>query len=1112
MNKPALTPRDQPTRDRIVSDFGRNFLVEAGAGSGKTYSLAMRMAAGIERGAFHVDGMAAVTFTRKAAAELRGRFQEALEERLRRTHGDAEQRRLRDALDGIERLFAGTTHAFCAHLLRERPVDARVAPGFDELGDADNVLLRKQAWRDYVVERRAAGSKPLLDLLEAGVRPWELDGAFAAVCEHEDVEFDRGSSGTAPDPGPVWRDVDRLWARLKELRPAEFPEPTTCPLQQRFDELAGRIRLARRERAASLAGFCKAWQGKIVQKHWVGCGKEVKALVDAFTTETVEPFLEGWHAHVHHLAVQVLTEARDDYAGVRRRQNAVNYVDLLRVTARMLRERGHVRRALQAKYRWLFIDEFQDTDPIQAEIFLMLAAGEPEAAGDRVADPVDPFDLPLRQGSLFVVGDPKQSIFRFRRADIDIYNRVADRIVATGGERLSLTANFRSLPGVCALANQVFPPLFGALSLPWSPPFEALDPVRPEAGAGEGPRIATLTLPEAGSAAEATRQEAAAIARHVKAEVAAERRAPGDFLILTRFRTRLSEYVAALDALDVPVEVSGAGFFCKSPEVQALALLLAALADPLDAVSLVGVLRGPVFGISDSELFRFRQAAGRLDLHVPLPEAEAGRESAALDERFGPVLPAMRRLQALHRLTWSLPLGAALDAILEETGWLALASTGPGGAPAGHLLQAVDRVREVVEGGGGLAAAAEALQEDEESSEADALPLEPGRRDVVRLMNLHKAKGLEAPVVILADATHDFQFPVTMRVVRKGTSAAGFLCLSHKRSQGFGEIIVGKPLDWPDHEAAEAKYVDAERLRLLYVAATRAEDLLIVCRSAKPRANKAWKEFEAFLEGVPELEVAELDQTPTPHGGDVSPAARMAARRARETKHAKAREASWAVARVTGDFNPNSDSNSENPNPNPNHNPEVGGVLWGALIHGLLEHAVRYQQATQGDLERLARWLTIETPDLRPHIGTAVDLVEGVRNAPFWAEVRAAPEAHVEVPFAVRLEAGQSLAGGPMVVLPTIVRGVVDLAYRADAGWRILDYKTDRAAGDEAAVRARHGGQVQQYGAAWERVSREPVHRTSIVLVRWGQVFDLTPINGASAPSATSRTPSSSPR
>src|SRR5512136_3452866 len=138
MSKDRKAPLDQPVRDRLVSEFDKNFLVEAGAGSGKTYSLAMRMAAGIENGCYTVEHMAAVTFTRKAAAELRGRFQLALEERLHASLPADAVRRLETALSGIERLFSGTIHAFCAHLLRERPVDARIAPGFVELDEAEN--------------------------------------------------------------------------------------------------------------------------------------------------------------------------------------------------------------------------------------------------------------------------------------------------------------------------------------------------------------------------------------------------------------------------------------------------------------------------------------------------------------------------------------------------------------------------------------------------------------------------------------------------------------------------------------------------------------------------------------------------------------------------------------------------------------------------------------------------------------------------------------------------------------------------------------------------------------------------------------------------------------
>jgi ATP-dependent helicase/nuclease subunit A len=1097
MSEPRKVPLDQSVRDRLVSDFGTNFLVEAGAGSGKTYSLATRMAAGIAAGTYTVEHLAVVTFTRKAAAELRGRFQLAVEDRLGRKPPAEERQRLETALSGMERLFAGTIHAFCAHLLRERPVDARVAPGFEELSDIDNLQRQRRAWRDFVSEARADGFQPMLDLLDAGIKPQDLYGPFATVCEHEDVEFDMGS-GSAPDPKPVWKEVDKYFAELRRLKPPEFHEATTCQLQQRFGEFEGWIRMAHRDRAASLAGVLQALgKVKVIQKYWgkeVGLdaanGKQVAQLVQAFQENVVEPFQAAWRPYIHRLAMAVLVRARESYAQTRRRDSVVNYVDLLRVTAEMLRTRPAVRRALQKKYRHLFIDEFQDTDPIQAEIFLLLAADEASTeARDVSAVPCDPFALPLRPGALFVVGDPKQSIFRFRRADIDIYNRVAQRIKETGGEVLPLTANFRSLPQVCGLANTVFPALFPGAPSPYSPRFEKLDPVRAEAECPAGPRVAKLTMPEAAKGTEAAAAEAKRIAAYVQAEVASGGRHFGDFLVLTRQKPRLEIFAEAFDELEIPVDVSGAGLFCKSPEVRALALLLTSLADPLDSVSLVGVLRGPLFGLSDPELFRYHQAGGRFELTTPLPEADGEAEAAAHEERFGPVLGAMRDLQAMWRSTRTLPLAAAVARMLERTGWLALAATTPGGARAGHLLQAIDRVREVVEAGGGLAEAAAALDEEDESSESEAMPLEPGRVDVVRLMNLHKAKGLEAPVVFLADPTHAYEFPVEVRIARDGGVARGHLKIVKKNDNAFGGIVLGQPVDWAVHEAEESRYRDAERLRLLYVAATRAKELMVVCRSEKAPKNKAWDVFEGFLAGVPELAVFTPTAVVKKSRVDLSAKARAVADAQRVERHDRVRQPSWAVTTVTGEkarvvaaerakaaAQDGAAEAVSDAAETPGHRAD-SGVAWGTLIHGLLEHAMRHEAATRADLDRLARWLTVETQDLRPFIPEALDLIEAVSKAPFWQEARTGADVHVEVPFAVRLApAGDAPA--------TILHGVIDLVYRAADGWRILDYKTDHGLADDRALLDRYGVQLAQYGSAWERVSGGEVGSTGLVALR----------------------------
>ncbi len=270
--------------------------------------------------------------------------------------------------------------------------------------------------------------------------------------------------------------------------------------------------------------------------------------------------------------------------------------------------------------------------------------------------------------------------------------------------------------------------------------------------------------------------EAERIAQYIRAEVDAGRRTWGDFLILTRKKTqRLLPYVKALEELQIPMEVSGAGAFAESSEVNDLAHLLRALGDPQDAVSLVGVLRGRLFGISDQQLFQWKQAGGWFSIF-----ADTERDSL----KALAVARAIATLAQWYRWTRVLPIAAAIDKILEDSGYLALAATTPAGVEAGDLLHAVDRVRQVAERGGNLSDAAEALDEDLEAiGDVESLPLEPGRTDVVRLMNLHKAKGLEAAVVFLADPLGGARGGVSRRIVRDGVNARGWFVVERPETE-----------------------------------------------------------------------------------------------------------------------------------------------------------------------------------------------------------------------------------------------------------------------------------------------------------------------------------------
>ncbi|OGK85260.1 MAG: hypothetical protein A2X53_12835 [Candidatus Rokubacteria bacterium GWA2_70_23] len=1078
---------DQAARDLIRERLDVNMLVEAGAGSGKTQSLAGRMAAGIAEGRYLVDHMAAVTFTRKAAAELRGRFQLELENRLRTEQDPGRAGRLSGALGHLERLFAGTIHAFCAHLLRERPVEAGVVPGFAELDETAEAELLERAWREYLDRERAQGSPLLQQLTDSDLALHELDEAFKDVCRHADVDFP-APDGAAPDLAEAWAALRAFWSKIEARLPDPIPEETTCGVQQRARELRGRLRVADTSRHAALAELLARWKTtpKIVQKWWTGgasdrkAGQAIKAelerLIGDFQTTAVESFLAAWREHLYGLAVRLLVGGRAFAEEARRRADALSYGDLLRIAARLLRDRPELRAALQRKYRWLFVDEFQDTDPIQAEVFLLLAA-EPGAGPDWT-------EAPLRPGALFIVGDPKQSIYRFRRADIDTYTRVKERIQATGGMGLELTASFRSVPVLCRWANEVFPAFFPAEATREQPAFHGLDPVHPDKDkASTG--IRQLLIGDDIDRALVPAADAASIARFIRAEVDGGRRAFGDFLILTRKKKNVPVYARALEALRIPTEVSGGAAFVESEGVAALAGLLRALADPDDGVALVGVLRGPLFGLSDPELFEHREAGHRFMLMAPLP-----------DEAQGPVVGALRALQAMHRWTRILPAPAAVERLLETTGLLARGAASPSGAEAGHLLHAVDRLRQVTETGGSLADAARALEEDLESTDVDSVPLEPGRRDVVRLMNLHKAKGLEGTVVFLANPLAGVKPRAVLRIVRDGARATGYFQIVRPDPPRPGTVLA-QPADWPAHAEAEIAYVEAEEHRLLYVAATRAKELLVISRYAGGGGwSPPWEPLASHLDGAPVLEVPGPTALPAVAVPDLGLEAREQAATARATRQARASAPSWQVESVTATAHhagpaghPVQESRTREPDT---------GMQWGSLIHFLLEHAMRSGARDRAHLERLASWYAFDKPELRPVVPEALDTVERVMAAEFWQRALAAEERHVEVPFAARIDG----AGGTP---PTILHGVIDLAFRGPEGWELIDYKTDQE--HIARLADRYAPQVKAYAEHWGRLLGRPPAFAGLYAVRNGELSTGAQLLGAPGPGCTSEAP-----
>jgi ATP-dependent helicase/nuclease subunit A len=357
------------------------------------------------------------------------------------------------------------------------------------------------------------------------------------------------------------------------------------------------------------------------------------------------------------------------------------------------------------------------------------------------------------------------------------------------------------------------------------------------------------------------------------------------------------------------------------------------------------------------------------------------------------------------------------------------------------MVHAIDRLRQVAEAGGSLADAADAFEADgEAASEVERLPLEPGRTDVVRVMNLHKAKGLEADVVFLADPDGGFKPRVDLHIERTELKARGWLKLVRKTESSFGVKLLGEHVDWPAHEAAEMPYLAAEEDRLQYVAATRAREMMVISRSMERLRSPAWSVLDNLPAQALELAVLTPTRVSSAPPLDCGPAVQTEAETARNTAHEALNQPSWAITSVTaearhvGSMTPSADAAADDPSTvvttdTASHRADAG-LAWGTLIHGLLEHAMRHRDATYADLYRLATWLSVEEPQLRVVLDQAVKTVLDVSEAEFWQRATLC-EHSVETPF---MHGNGNLQ---------IVSGVVDLMFRDAVLWNIIDYKTD---------------------------------------------------------------------
>lgn len=1077
-------PSDQQARKRILEELNTTFLVEAGAGSGKTTSLVGRLLALIESGTAKMEHIAAITFTNKAADEMKERFRIALEQKTADVEGETRER-MEEALANLDQIFIGTIHAFCSSMLRERPIEAGLDPSFEEMDDEMNRAFHDQYWDEYLIQLQEGDSEALTSFAEVGIDISILKNVYDRVSLFTDLQIPC-EPVHRPDFNLIRLSLLPMIEEANRFLPTVEPEKGWDNLQAKLRTATRMLRLSDEQDDMLMLTLAKMFDFKLDVKQYKWTDKkQAKAISERFHDWQITvlfPFLQSWREYLYPKVIQFVLPALE-YCRERRLQaGKLNFQDLLMYACRLLRDYPEVRAFFAGRYQRLMVDEFQDTDPVQAEMmFLLTGAGDdPNERNWRKLTP--------KPGSLFLVGDPKQSIYRFRRADISIYNEVKSRIQACG-DVLHLTSNFRSVDAIGDFVNGQFVGKLPVRETDVQAAYVRMETniPNPEANKKANHGIYALTYPkipggkDAVAAVDAERI-ATTIAwacrdgnMHIQerdgaAWVYREAR-PSDFLILTRTRHYLHLYAEELEKRGVAAETVGSS--ALYPELHTLGQLALYLADPSDQVAMLSVLRGPLFGISDKELIAYRAQGNAWSIYR-LPEET--------EERGNPVTAALWKLREYAGWVKEMPAWAALHRIIEDTGLLPYSSIQEAGANrSGTLLKMLELLQRDALLASDWHELAHVISTIRESQGMETASLYAGKGQAVRIMNVHKAKGLEAPVVFLACPCGDKDHDADQFVDRSEATATGYFLI--QQAKGFQKETIAQPVCWDAMSVRERAFMHAERDRLLYVAATRAKQMLVVSLYPEQPAKCPWSSLMDGMELIRELDVPEFVEQDilvdtTSSGLSETEAASIdlgAYLAQREKVFHQLRQPTYAEATVTGLTKSTGDT--------PEWSATGRGQSFGSVIHKGLEAVgkglpmselpvyVQYLCQTEGVSEKDAT--------------DALPIIHEVLDSELWQRSLRAKQRLFEIPIMMVQSNGeittcpvteQAMSETAAAVLKyqtdngghILVKGVIDFAFEEEDGWVIVDFKTDQLDESKLEQFVRfYAPQVQAYAKAW---------------------------------------------
>jgi len=868
----TLIPADQAARDRIIDDLSTTLVVEAGAGTGKTHSFVQRIESLVLNERVPIDQIVAITFTRATAAELRERIRTMLEGVTRRSELSTSKREAaQTALDGLDRAAIQTIHSFAQSLIQERGVDAGLPLVIEPLDTVDAELefsARFSAWVDDVLDDPQLGSV-ITNAVRLGFDPplqrlRELTSAFHNEYHRiGDLELELETNQVrlaAKMIVSARADIEGMlqYSKLGEEDKLFQHSKSVIELANTLEKLDVEsevpiVLLARSDGLKDKGGRQTDWEK---MPDGVNAAKRLKELFAELNEVTVAEIAQARSA----VLVPLLRAARTfvlEYADERRRTGKAEFNDLLVWARDLLVESTNAQTYFASRYTRILIDEFQDTDPLQLEIARKLA-------GVSEAD-----DHP-RSGALFVVGDPKQSIYRFRRADPRVIGELPSAI---GAETAYLKNTFRSNSRIVDWVNDLFEKWMGTDPTPTQAGYESLTTLHEPntSGIAQGVyRISTEEeLPNSSAAREAEAMRIAEMALSVGAgqwrvtcDQETRETRPSEFkdmAIIFPRRTGLNILTRALEDAGVPYSLEGQSLLFASQEVRDLIATLMAVDDPTNEIAAVAALRSPLFGCSDVELYRWVDAGNRFN-HL----------EAVLEDDAGAVSDGLAMLRQMHDIRHALSVPSLIEMVASARDVRHVAFRSRMSRERHRQLETfIESARTLAESG------RHTLREfvrwaEERAASNDRMP-EGGIADIgnnaVRLMTTYHAKGLEFPIVTLTELT----MPI-------GGSSSDELIFDARDDTRAG-IRIGTskvPFEFGPHESLRdlEKSASADELvRVAYVGGTRAKDYLVVSMYRGMRDTKCLSSrIEELMHGSPLWEeLPEFGSVAPPQPAPASP-------------------------------------------------------------------------------------------------------------------------------------------------------------------------------------------------------------------------------------------------